>query len=414
MTYRNPALALAASVLLVACQASPVGGPANDVTSQGASLSAVKQIAVGKTPHGMDVAGGFAYNSNIGDNTISVIDGSTDAVVLTIPVPNGGTPGPVKAFPDGKQVIVCDTKNNALMVIDPAQGHKIIQTIQLPQTPSSVAIDDDNTSVLVTASGTATAPGTQAYALTFDATDRAKAPTMKTFTLDPSTAEGRAAGFSGDWAAIPSNGSNDVQLINMGTGDIKTVSDGNQPTPVAIGKSEDAGVVAIVGNFASNTITFYQLPNGDKKTLSDVGLSPDDIMVDNDLHRAYLTMAGSNQVAVVDYLAETLVGKIAVGARPVHIQMAPVLPGAAADAAASPAKRTLLHNGAEEAPLSHELWVGDDAGGGVTVFDGDSMRVKATVSTGNGHHKIAFVGSKAYVSNITDNTVSVVDRTQIK
>jgi len=36
------------------------------------------------------------------------------------------------------------------------------------------------------------------------------------------------------------------------------------------------------------------------------------------------------------------------------------------------------------------------------------------ITVGNGHHKMAFTATKAYVSNITDNTVSVIDRSAIQ
>jgi YVTN family beta-propeller protein len=410
---RGLAMAFAGTLLLPGCpNSSAVPGvvPSGAGTSATLALHAIKQIPVGKTPHGMAAAGGFIYNANMGEGTISVIDSATDTVVKTVALANAGVPGPAQAFPDGKNVLILDTQNNLLLVIDPAQGHKIIQSVPLAQPPSNLTIDDDNKSVFVTTTGN------QAYVLTFDV-DRTKTPTSKNFPVGASSAEGRSAGFSGDFGAVPSNGDNNVQLINMDTGGVLNVSDGNQPQPVAIGKADDKGVAAIVGNFASSTVTIYQLPDGTKTTLTNVGLSPTDIALDADLHRAYLTMAGSNQVAVVDYLSRSVVGLVTVGDRPVHIEMAPVLPGAAAAAGTSttPAQAfTLQHNGAPNAPLSHELWVGNDRSANVTVLDGATLRVKATIQAGNGHHKIAFALSKAYASNLTDNTVSVIDRIVIK
>jgi YVTN family beta-propeller protein len=408
---RTVTLALAGSLLMPGCQnATPGAGLTGSNPLTGLTLQALRQVPVGKTPHGMAAAGGFIYNTNSGDGTLSVIDSATDTLVKTITLPQNGVAGPVQAFPDGKNVLVLDTQNNQVLLLDPAQGHRIVQSVPLKQTPSNLAIDDDNQSVLVTTTGN------QAYVLFFDL-DRAKAPTSKNFPVGASTGDERAAGFSGDFAAVPSNGDNNVQLINLDTGNVVTVVDGNQPQPVAIGKAADKGVVAIVGNFASSTVTLYQLPDGTKTTLTGVGLSPTDIALDADLHRAYLTMAGSNQVAVVDYLARSVVGLVAVGDRPVHVEMAPPLTTTAAtptDIPASPKTFTLMHNGGPSAPLSHELWVGNDRSANVTVFDGNTLRVKATVVTGNGHHKIAFAASKAYVSNLVDNTVSVIDRTAIK
>ncbi|MNY60906.1 hypothetical protein D3C86_1975220 [compost metagenome] len=62
----------------------------------------------------------------------------------------------------------------------------------------------------------------------------------------------------------------------------------------------------------------------------------------------------------------------------------------------------------------NQIWVSNDSGASVSVINADSLEVMATIAVGQGHHKMAFAGTKAYVSNITDGTVSVIDRTQLK
>jgi YVTN family beta-propeller protein len=386
-------LALAAAFALTACQTatSPVPNQAAGGESAKPALTAAKQIAVGKTPHGMGAAAGFVYNSNIGENTISVIDAATDAVVKTIPVENG-TPGYVKAFHDGKTLLVTDTKQGKLMVFDPAQDHKLLQTIDVGPAPDKIRVDGDQ--VLVTLVGEA-----KAVLLTFEA-DRAKAPTRKDFAIGAANGEHRDGAFDAGWIVTPNNADNNVSLINLATQAVTNVMGGNNPAPVGVGTTGGAAVAAIVGNTASNTLTVFDLPGGAATTIPGaVGLAPTDMAIDPELHRAYVTMAASNEVAVIDYLAKTLVGKVPTGSRPVHIYMAPVMPTAAAPATPE--------------ALSHELWVGNDSGDSVTIFDGVSLRVKATVMTDKGHHKMAFSGAKGYVSNITANNVSVIDRTTL-
>lgn len=183
-----------------------------------------------------------------------------------------------------------------------------------------------------------------------------------------------------------------MQLLDLAAGKVKTVADGNEPAPVAIGTRDGSAVVAIVGNKASNTVTLYDLPSGEKTTLSGVGLAPTEIGVDAALGRAYVSMAGSNEVTAIDYLGKRVLGRIGVGKRPVHVYMAPSTPATGA----------------------HRVWVGNDDGASVSVIDGQSLAVLATVGTGEGHHKMAFSGDKAYVSNIKVHTVSVIDRTSIR
>lgn len=380
--HRLGPVSLLIAAALTACQTQSTNVPLQTTitTSPAPALSAVKQITSGKTPHGMGAALGFVYNSNVGEGTLSVIDANTDTVVKTIPFPDGN-PGYVKAFHDGKHLLVTDTKKGALLVFDPAQDHKLLQTIPTGQGVDKVRIDEDDKTVLVSMTG-------ERFATVFTfGDDRAQAPTRKDIAIGTATGEHRDANLAHGWAVVPNNGDNNVSLINVATGAVQNVSGGNSPGPVAIGSSSGAAVVAIVGNTASNTISFFDLPSGTATTLDNVGLAPTDIAVDPQLHRAYLTMAGSNNVAVVDYLTKKLVGMVPAGNRPVHIYMT-----------SSPT----------------ELWVGNDAGASVTIFDGDSLRVKATVATDAGHHKMAFWGTKGYVSNITANNISVVDRTMIK
>ncbi len=377
--YQKMLPAALAALFLAGC---PGAGIAPTQPAQ-PTLQATKQIPVGKSPHGMGATAGFIYNADTGDSRVSVIDAASDAVVATIPFPEG-KPGYVKAFHDGKHMLITDTVKGELLVVDPAQGHKVLQRIAVGKGPDKIRVGDDDRRVLVSLTNEA-----NVVVLTFDA-DRSKAPVRKDFAVGSvagGTFKHRDAAFAGDWIVCPNSGDNNVSLINLVTGEAKLVTAGNNPGPVAIGLAGAAPVAALVGNAASNTITLFELPGATPTTLSDVGLAPSDIAVDPQLGRAFVSMSGSNELTAVDYVGKKVIGKVPVGKRPVHVYLA---------------------------PQSHEVWVGNDDGESVTVVDGETLRVKATVATGKGHHKMAFWGTKAYVSNITDNTVSVVDRAAIE
>lgn len=405
MKHTIPVVVLVAlSAVALGCQTQPQTStqtPGGQAAASAPALQPIKQIAVGKTPHGMTAAGGFVYNSNQGSASISVIDPATDTVVKEIPVPDG-KPGYIKAFHDGKHAIAIDTAKGNLLIIDPAKNHEVIQTIAVGKGPDKVVIDEDDKNVLVSLT-----EESKAILLAFEA-DRSKPPARKEMTVGsvaPATNKHRAIDFKHGWAIAPNSGENNVSLLNVGANTADLVSGGNGPGPVGIGTASEQAVVAIVGNVASNTLTLFSLPSFQSSvTLSDVGLSPTEMTFDSQLRRAFVSMAGSNEVAVVDYIGRKLVGRVPAGKRPVHIFMPPPVTAAARYSVAN-----------DDSPqLSHEIWVGNDDGASVTVFDGESLRVKATLMTGNGHHKMAFVGNKAYVSNIADNTVSVIDRGQIK
>ena len=428
--FRTPrALSVGALVLtaLGACQAAPPGQPG---PAAGLQLTATAQLPVGKGPHGIAAAQGFVYNADTGAGQVSVIDTRTQAVVTTLPLP-GGTPGYLAAFPDGRHVLGADTKRGELLVIDPAQGHQVVQRVPAGAGLDKVVIDADDRRVWVSLTGEP-----RILELTF-AADRTQAPTRRFLEVGGVAGaqfKHRALAVSAGWLVAPNSADNDVSLVNLATGTSQRVAGGNNPGPVGLGTTGGAAVAAIVGFKASNAITLFELPGGTPHRLDDAGLTPSDLGVDSTLGRAYVTMSGSNEVAVVDYVGKRLVGKVPVGKRPVHLYLAPALPAggkpaagsppttAAASAGPAPAASHAADDGhahahyrlADVPTLTHEWWVGNDDGGSVTVFDGETLRVKATIATGAGHHKLAFSGAFAYVSNMTDATVSVIDRSALR
>lgn len=387
------ALVLSAAVL-AGCPGQAPTTPQAPVVS----LTADSQIPVGGSPHGIAALGGFVYNANTAATaeSISVISTATDTVVKELKFP-GAAPNYIKAFHDGKHALAIDKKRAMLLMIDPAQDHKLIQEIPLGAGPDKVVIAEDDKTAIVSLTGEA-----KLLHLTFGA-DRTQPPVRQEFAVGNVQAaerKHRSVDFAGGWGVVPNSAENNVTLINFTTGATQTVSDGNGPGPVAIGTYDTLPKVAVVGNAASHTVTLYDLPTGAKTTLDGVGLTPTEIVAEDELGRAFVTMAGSNDVAVVDYLNKRLLARLPVGKRPVHIVAAPSLPEAAGYG--------VLHGG-----HAYEYWVGNDDGESVSVIDGKAMTVLATVMTGKGHHKLTFSGTKAYVSNITANTVSVIDRLKL-
>ena len=89
----------------------------------------------------------FAYVTNSGDNTVSVIDIAKNEVVATVPI--GSHPEGIVATPYGKKVYVTNTDIEYVSVIDTATN-KVIATIPVGQSPYGVIVSDDGTKVYVT------------------------------------------------------------------------------------------------------------------------------------------------------------------------------------------------------------------------------------------------------------------------
>ena len=100
-----------ASQLIIANQAAP--NRCGDLWPLGAVLA----MGLGLVAQPAEAAP-FAYVTNSGANTVSVIDIPTNKVVATVPV--GFFPSGVAVTPDGKHVYVANFQSNNVSVIDTA------------------------------------------------------------------------------------------------------------------------------------------------------------------------------------------------------------------------------------------------------------------------------------------------------
>jgi len=87
-----------------------------------------------------------AYITNLGSNTVSVIDTKTNKVTATIPV--GAGPLGVAVSPDGSKVYVTSFNLNNVSVIA-AASNTVIATITVGDEPAGVAVSPDDSKVYV-------------------------------------------------------------------------------------------------------------------------------------------------------------------------------------------------------------------------------------------------------------------------
>ena len=120
-----------------------------------ATPNIVSLIPVGSKPTAVTVnaLGTRAYVINSLDNTVSVIDTSTNTVIATIPVGAGPT-GSVLT-PDGSKLYVANSLNNTVTIID-AGTNTVIGTIAEGIVPVGITVDPQGKSVFVSNFGSNT------------------------------------------------------------------------------------------------------------------------------------------------------------------------------------------------------------------------------------------------------------------
>ncbi len=102
---------------------------------------------VGNGPYGIAVnpTTNRVYVTNDGDNTVSVLDGSTNSVIATVPV--GLCPQQVAVNPTTNRVYVSNAYDNTVSVID-GNANKVLSTVTVGNYPYGVAVNPTTQSPL--------------------------------------------------------------------------------------------------------------------------------------------------------------------------------------------------------------------------------------------------------------------------
>lgn len=399
-------IALTLGLGLSACQAplSTTDTEVSVTTTSAQSAASFLTLNVGKAPHGIGANADFVYNANAGENTLSVIDTHQDQVVKTLPLSTDQTPGYIKASHDGKYMLVLSSDKSGagqLHIFEPANDHRLVQSLSVGQSPDILQLSENDRDLYISLAGEAGV----AHFVFDKGLGSAPAPRqlIEAGSGSREPQGHRALAMSSGWLLTPNPGNNSVSLISP-TGEQRVLRDGNNPGPVALASIDGQISEALVGNSASHTLSLFNVKSGEATTLSDLGQSPTDIALVPELGRAYVSMAGSNQVAVVDYLTRQTLGTVKTQQRPVHLYVAP--PKEEAD---KTIEMQIQHEGHDHDKIT-EIWVSNDASASVTVFNAQTLEVIDNHPVGEGHHKIAFSQNKVYISNLNDNTLTVIPR----
>ena len=108
----------------------------------------IKNLTVGPNPAGMALTpdGSKAYVANNGGDTISVIDAATLSELPTIQV--GNQPTGIAITPDGKKAFVSNFQDNTVSIIDTFKN-SVITTVNVGTGPLSIAITPDGKKAFV-------------------------------------------------------------------------------------------------------------------------------------------------------------------------------------------------------------------------------------------------------------------------
>ncbi len=387
----------AAALALAACPAAPHGAQAGQPEPSAAGAGPVVTVALGDRPLGIAAAGGHLYCALEGTGTLAILDVATHQEVGRLAL-SAGTGGFVRTMLDRRQVLVLDAGAGQLLMLDagvhsqpspgaaspPARG-EVLHRLTVGTGEGRLALGDDNQSALVTT-------GSQDKAVLFAfQTDRGIRPSRTEIPLGTGQHPARPhpIDLKGGLVLAPSGASGEVQTIQLDSGARSALGSLGAIGSLALGTVEGKPQVALLGDVAKKELVLADLAKGSRTVLGSLEGDLVDIVVDPDKHWAFLAQTGSRELVVVDYAARTLLTRLQLAHAPASVALAPPVPG--------------------------EVWAaGDD--GALSVIDctGALPLVKTTLQVGKGAHRMTFWGTRGYITNQDDGTMSVVDRIVIR
>ena len=297
----------------------------------------------------------FAYVTNTGARTISVIDLSTNSVVASPAVQ--GAPIRLAITPDGKRVYITsrETAGGSFVSVLDTANNRVIDTVANVTDffISGIAISRDGKHAYVANSGNdhaikvldiatngvvaeipmdlsidiaVTPDGQHAYATSFEGVTVIDTTTNTVVTSiavakGSSSTTGRGIAFSpgGKKAYLTSGGLDKISVIDDVTKNVvATVVVGTDPVGVAITPD---GRRAYVTNHGSGDVSVIDTGNNRELTRITVGAEPFGVAITADGKHAYVTNSGANtkNVSVIDTATNKVTGEVTVGAKPFAI-----------------------------------------------------------------------------------------------
>jgi YVTN family beta-propeller protein len=253
--------------------------------------------------------GGYAYVTNCGDNTVSVVNTSTDTIVATVLV--GNSPFGVAITPSGAFAYVTNTGDSTVSVIDTA-NNTVVSTVAVGNGPFGVAITPNGAFAYVVNGGG------QSVSVINTATN----------TVTATISIGQNNGF----VAITPNGAFAYVSIFSGLIDVidtssntvvAEVSTGGAGTNLAFVAITPNGSFAYVAASGRNTIYVVNTATNTVATTIPVGNFPVGVAITQNGSLAYVTNQNDNTVSVINIGTNTVVTTVAVGTKPYGMAISP-------------------------------------------------------------------------------------------
>jgi serine/threonine-protein kinase len=269
--------------------------------------SVIDRIDIGSSPRNIAITadGSLVYATNRDDNTVSVIDPATNAVVRTVQLGGGGGPEGIAVDPDGETVYVVNNGAGTVDVVDAVSG-EVRRTVPVDGSPTDLAVAEDGRVYV-------TSPSNRSLG--------EFGPESDTRRLIEEGRPQSLALSSDDETAYVTDFEGNLLAVDLPSGRVTDrIPVGNGPDGVALSPDE---TIAYVVNIEDDAVSVVDLAAGTTVATIAVGDRPISVAVHPDGDTAYVSNNESRSVSVIDTTTWEVVGELPVGQRPEAVAVAP-------------------------------------------------------------------------------------------
>ena len=320
------------------------------------------------------------YVANKQSNNVTVINGSTNTYVATVPV--GTTPTAIAVDPITNYIYVANAGSSNVSVIN-GSTNAVTNTLSAGTGPVALTVNPITNLIYALSKGTSPSFNGSVTVITgaTGSTAAAVSTTVNVGTQPSSIAVNAAT----NEIYVANTGSNNVTVINGGTNQTTTIQDPNGSGPIAVGINAGTNTVYVANSGASpafaGSVSVFNGASNSLITNIALGTDPTALSVNEITNQIYVTNLGSNNLSVINGASNTA-SFLVTGQGPAAIAVNPV---------------------------SDKIYVANSSTTNVTVVDGASNSI-ATFSTGNQPFALAVAPdtNKVYVANYGGDSVTVI------
>ncbi len=272
-------------------------------------------IAVGSVPEGVAISpdGTRVYVANLFDGTISVIDTASNTVIATIPA--GSNPAFLAVTPDGKSLYVPEPFNGNVLVLSTATN-TVTASIAVPILGDAVALTPDGARAYVRSR--------ESVSVIDTATNTVVQSIAVNTTPPPQLALGIAVTPGGGDVYVAGGGDSGVSVIATANNSVVANIPSPQPTvTTAVAVTPDGGRVYVADEIGHAVDVIDTATNTLEPSPIPVGTNPFALAVTPDGAFVYVVNTSDSTVSVISTATNTVVGTpIPVGGGPIGIAIA--------------------------------------------------------------------------------------------